>query len=88
MSEVIYVSAISVLLLITMFLSILKPFMGQHMRLWYLSPCWASKAQASMRNCSDSAEPSLLILTKYWCNEDSDQNAELYSSAGYIRLGV
>ena len=34
---------------------------------WHLSHCLAKKALASLRNCADLQEPSLLALTNYGC---------------------
>ena len=41
--------------------------MTQCMRFWYLSHKRAANAQASLRICTDSPEPSLLAHTKYGC---------------------
>ena len=39
--------------------------MSQLMRLWYLSHRWPAKAQASLRICAVSPEPSLFAHMKY-----------------------
>ena len=49
------------------------------MRLWYLSHRRPAKAQASLRICAVSSEPSLFTHMKYGRDEGSDQISDIYS---------
>ena len=42
------------------------------MGLWYLSPCRAAKAHASLCKCTDYPEPSLLTNTIKEVDDDSN----------------
>ena len=52
------------------------PYMSQLMRLWYLSHRQLAKAQASLRICAVSPEPSLFAHIKYGSREGSDQKSD------------
>ena len=50
--------------------------MSKHMRLWYLSHRQPAKAQASLRICAVSPEPSLFAQSME-VDEESDQKSDI-----------
>ena len=50
------------------------------MRFCYSSHCQATKAQTSLRKCTDSPVYLLFVYTKHGGDENSDQNSDLDTS--------
>ena len=59
------------------YLNHMKLYLGQHMRLWYLSHRRQAKAQASLCIRAVSPEPSLFAHISTGVDEGSDQKSDI-----------